>query len=292
MNAGAAAARGDILLFLHADTCLPEGAAGLVAQAMAGGHRWGRFDVRIEGKSVWLPLVAALMNLRSCLTGIATGDQAVFVARESFVAVGGFPDIPLMEDIELSRRLRRIGRPACLAARVTTSGGAGKRTACGARSCACGGSGCAISWVPIRGASPRTTATHRANPESPARAAIFPATAATAQGVAADSVRAAVPAYYNPGSSPPGHFAMDPQSLSGIEEIDAQHKEIEETARAVIEAVAARDKWHVVHYILVRLYELLRFHFAVEESVMSIVSFPTSPRTSRCTGRSWRWSSG
>jgi hemerythrin-like metal-binding protein len=87
-------------------------------------------------------------------------------------------------------------------------------------------------------------------------------------------VRAAVPAYYNPGSSPPGHFAMDPQSLSGIEEIDAQHKEIEETARAVIEAVAARDKWHVVHYILVRLYELLRFHFAVEESVMSIVSFP------------------
>ena len=122
MNAGAAAARGDILLFLHADTCLPEGAAGLVAQAMAGGHRWGRFDVRIEGKSVWLPLVAALMNLRSRLTGIATGDQAVFVAREAFVAVGGFPDIPLMEDIELSRRLRRIGRPACLAARVTTSG--------------------------------------------------------------------------------------------------------------------------------------------------------------------------
>ncbi len=122
MNAGAAAARGDILLFLHADTRLPDGAGRLIAQALAGGRRWGRFDVQIEGKSVWLPLVAAMMNLRSRLTGIATGDQAVFVAREAFVAVGGFPDIPLMEDIELSRRLRRIGRPACLAARVTTSG--------------------------------------------------------------------------------------------------------------------------------------------------------------------------
>lgn len=122
MNAGAAAARGGVLLFLHADTRLPEGADGLVAQAMATGSHWGRFDVRIEGRSIWLPVVAALMNRRSRLTGIATGDQAMFVSRAAFDAVGGFPDIPLMEDIELSGRLLQTGRPACLPARVTTSG--------------------------------------------------------------------------------------------------------------------------------------------------------------------------
>ncbi len=122
MNVGAAAARGGALIFLHADSRLPEDADRLVAQAMACGHHWGRFDVEIEGMSAWLPVVAALMNRRSRLTGIATGDQAVFVTREVFAAVGGFPDIPLMEDVELSRRLLRTGRPACLAARVTTSG--------------------------------------------------------------------------------------------------------------------------------------------------------------------------
>jgi rSAM/selenodomain-associated transferase 2 len=122
MNAGAAAARGGVLLFLHADTRLPEGPERLVAQAVAAGRHWGRFDVRIEGESAWLPLVAAMMNRRSRLTGIATGDQALFVTRAAFAAAGGFPEIPLMEDIELSRRLLRTGRPACLAARVTTSG--------------------------------------------------------------------------------------------------------------------------------------------------------------------------
>ncbi len=122
MNAGAAAARAGVLLFLHADTRLPEGADRLVAQAIAAGHHWGRFDVQIEGKSAWLPVVGALMNRRSRLTGIATGDQAMFVARAAFAAVGGFADIPLMEDIELSRRLLQKGRPACLAARVRTSG--------------------------------------------------------------------------------------------------------------------------------------------------------------------------
>lgn len=122
MNAGAAVARGGVLLFLHADTRLPEGAGRLVAQAVAGGRHWGRFDVRIEGRSAWLPLVAAMMNRRSRLTGIATGDQAVFVSRAAFAEVGGFPDILLMEDIALSQRLLQTGRPACLAACVTTSG--------------------------------------------------------------------------------------------------------------------------------------------------------------------------
>ena len=122
MNAGAARAHGDVLLFLHADTVLPPGADGLVQRALAAGAGWGRFDVRITGKSRLLRLVAALMNVRSRCTGIATGDQAMFVRRDLLMQVGGFPDQPLMEDIALSRRLRAVGRPACLRARATTSG--------------------------------------------------------------------------------------------------------------------------------------------------------------------------
>ena len=129
MNAGARRATGSALLFLHADTALPAQAAALVATAVQApvkgvgrGAAWGRFDVRISGRPRLLGLVARLMNLRSRLTGIATGDQAIFMTRAAFDAVGGFPDQPLMEDIELSRRLRRLGAPACLRARVTTSG--------------------------------------------------------------------------------------------------------------------------------------------------------------------------
>ena len=122
MNAGAAAARGEVLLFLHADTILPPEADRLALRAAAGGRDWGRFDVRIAGRHPMLRVVAMLMNWRSRLTGIATGDQAIFVRRELFQRIGGFPDQPLMEDIELSRRLRRVSAPACLPARVTTSG--------------------------------------------------------------------------------------------------------------------------------------------------------------------------
>jgi rSAM/selenodomain-associated transferase 2 len=122
MNAGAAWARADALLFLHADTRLPPLGDVLVLQALAGAACWGRFDVRIEGRPWMLRVVAALMNLRSRASGIATGDQAIFVTREAFERVGGFPVQPLMEDIEISRRLKRLGRPACLGARVCTSG--------------------------------------------------------------------------------------------------------------------------------------------------------------------------
>lgn len=122
MNAGAARASGATLLFLHADTRLPPGAGDLVAAALADGRfEWGRFDVRIAGERFVLRLVAALMNGRSRLTGIATGDQAIFVTRRAFDEVGGFPDQPLMEDIELTKRLLRLSRPACLRERVTTS---------------------------------------------------------------------------------------------------------------------------------------------------------------------------
>ena len=125
MNAGAARARADVLLFLHADTRLPPLADVLVLQAVQRSDKgacWGRFDVRIEGRPRMLRVVAALMNLRSRASGIATGDQAIFITREAFERVGGFPEQVLMEDIEISRRLKRLGRPACLRARVCTSG--------------------------------------------------------------------------------------------------------------------------------------------------------------------------
>ncbi len=123
MNAGARECRGAILLFLHADTRLPVDALDAIEAAFASGrHAWGRFDVRIEGRSPLLAVVAFFMNLRSRLTGIATGDQAMFVTRKAFTAAGTFPFIPLMEDIVLSRRLKQLGAPICLSTRVLTSG--------------------------------------------------------------------------------------------------------------------------------------------------------------------------
>jgi len=123
MNAGAAAAAGDTLLFLHADTRLPEGADRLVLDGLRDSRReWGRFDVAIEGRSPLLRVVAALMNARSRLTAIATGDQAIFVRRAAFEAAGGYPAIPLMEDIALAKSLRRLGQPLCLRHRAVTSG--------------------------------------------------------------------------------------------------------------------------------------------------------------------------
>ncbi|HWE79906.1 MAG TPA: TIGR04283 family arsenosugar biosynthesis glycosyltransferase [Pseudolabrys sp.] len=120
MNAGAAAATGDVLLFLHADTWLPEYADLLIRDALARSPQvWGRFDVHFAGGA--LPLVATMMNLRSRLTGIATGDQAMFMTRDAFTRAGGFAEIALMEDIALSARLKRLSRPLCLTARVTTS---------------------------------------------------------------------------------------------------------------------------------------------------------------------------
>jgi len=123
MNAGAQVATGAIFLFLHADTRLPREADRLVTEGLATSKRvWGRFDVKIAGRSSLLPVVAGLMNWRSRLTGIATGDQAMFAHRRAFAQVGGFPDVPLMEDIILSRRLRQISAPLCLTAQVVTSG--------------------------------------------------------------------------------------------------------------------------------------------------------------------------
>lgn len=118
MNAGAAAATGETLLFLHADTSLPDSADGLIENALKK-TPWGRFDVEIDGASPLLSVVAFFMNQRSRLTGIATGDQAIFVRRAEFT---GFPEIALMEDVAFSKAMKRRSAPACLRARARTSG--------------------------------------------------------------------------------------------------------------------------------------------------------------------------
>jgi rSAM/selenodomain-associated transferase 2 len=121
-NAGAAAAQGRVLLFLHADTRLPAGADDRVLHGLeASGRGWGRFDVRLSGGHPLLRVIERMMGTRSRLTGIATGDQAIFVRADWFRRAGGFPDQPLMEDIALSRALLRFGRPLCLRERVITS---------------------------------------------------------------------------------------------------------------------------------------------------------------------------
>ena len=123
MNTGAAVASGEHLVFLHADCRLPASGVAAIEGADLSGRRWGRFDVRIEGRSPLLPIVAAFMNRRSAITGICTGDQGMFVERALFDEVGGFPAIPLMEDIALSKALRRkAGAPKCVTDRIVASG--------------------------------------------------------------------------------------------------------------------------------------------------------------------------
>lgn len=123
MNAGAALAKNPLLLFLHADTFLPDDADKLIAHTLSDTKKkWGRFDVQLKGSHKLLGLVAWSMNLRSRITGIATGDQALFVTRELFQQVHGFPAIALMEDIALSKILRAHDAPACLSSKVVSSG--------------------------------------------------------------------------------------------------------------------------------------------------------------------------
>ncbi|MBO1518727.1 TIGR04283 family arsenosugar biosynthesis glycosyltransferase [Oceanisphaera sp. DM8] len=121
MNLGGMHATGDYLLFLHADTQLPAQFESLINSALTQ-HQWGRFDVEISGQHPMLKVISAMMNWRSRLSGIATGDQALFMHRTAFSAVGGFPEQDLMEDIALSQRLKHLGKPACLRQTVITSG--------------------------------------------------------------------------------------------------------------------------------------------------------------------------
>lgn len=121
MNAGAAVARGEVLWFLHADSAIPADADRLILDALADERLWGRFDVCLSGTARALRIIEWSMNRRSRLTGIATGDQGIFVRREAFERVGGYPDIPLMEDIALSKALKRLSRPVCLRQCLVTS---------------------------------------------------------------------------------------------------------------------------------------------------------------------------
>ncbi len=120
MAAGAAAAEGDLLWFLHADTLVPEAAESLIESALEQ-RLWGRFDVRLSGSNWMLRIVEWMMNRRSCWSGIATGDQGIFLRRTLFEQVGGMPQIPLMEDVAFSRRLLGVGRPHCVQAPLVTS---------------------------------------------------------------------------------------------------------------------------------------------------------------------------
>jgi rSAM/selenodomain-associated transferase 2 len=121
MNAGAALARGQVLWFLHADTGIPGEVDRHIREALEQ-RPWGRFNVRLSGRHPLLRVVERAMNLRSCLTGIATGDQGMFMSRQDFQSLGGYPEIEIMEDITLSARLKgALGRPACVRTPLITS---------------------------------------------------------------------------------------------------------------------------------------------------------------------------
>jgi rSAM/selenodomain-associated transferase 2 len=124
MNAGASIASGEVLLFLHVDTVLPaDGIKDILASCSndKGKRTWGRFDVRLSGSHFMFRVIETLMNFRSRISGIATGDQAIFINKDLFERVGGYKEIPLMEDVEISRRLKKNSRPVCIKDRVITS---------------------------------------------------------------------------------------------------------------------------------------------------------------------------
>jgi rSAM/selenodomain-associated transferase 2 len=122
MNGGAGQATGEILIFLHADTVLPDQALQPITASITPSRQWGRFDIELTGRHALLPVIAFFMNLRSRLTGIATGDQVIFISKALFDSIGQFPPIALMEDIALCKTLKKISPPLCLKAKVISSG--------------------------------------------------------------------------------------------------------------------------------------------------------------------------
>jgi len=121
MNNGASVASGNVVLFLHADTLLPENVAEIISDVYVGENFWGRFDVRLSNEKYVYRLIECMMNMRSSLTSIVTGDQAMFFEKNLFDRIGGFPEIALMEDVEISRQLKKISKPVRLKSKVVTS---------------------------------------------------------------------------------------------------------------------------------------------------------------------------
>lgn len=120
MNNGAIQSKGMVLWFLHADTVIPGNALNQIEQALINSD-WGRFDVRLSGSHLLFRVIEKMMNLRSCISGIATGDQGIFVKKENFDSVQGYSDIPLMEDIDFSKKLKSISSPVCIKEKLITS---------------------------------------------------------------------------------------------------------------------------------------------------------------------------
>jgi len=120
MNKGASHSKNEILWFLHADTLIPEGAIKHIQHALKN-RLWGRFNIHLSGKNILFRIIGTMMNLRSCLSGIVTGDQGIFIDKLLFNQTGGFPNIPLMEDIAISKNLKKFSRPACVKEKLITS---------------------------------------------------------------------------------------------------------------------------------------------------------------------------
>lgn len=121
MNAAAKLAEHDVLWFLHADTLVPDNADELILDCFINEHIWGRFNVRLSSHKFRFRIIETFINLRSCLSGIATGDQGIFVNKNIFQQLNGYQNIPLMEDIHLSKRLKKISRPSCISTTIITS---------------------------------------------------------------------------------------------------------------------------------------------------------------------------
>ena len=120
MNKGVAESTSEVLWFLHADTSIPENIIENIQKSLAK-HDWGRFNIKLSGAQFFFRIIEKMINIRSCLSGVATGDQGIFVKRKTFDSIGGYSEIPLMEDVALSYKLKAISQPVCIKETLTTS---------------------------------------------------------------------------------------------------------------------------------------------------------------------------